>query len=256
LRNREALGRKLTPATNNKTILPVRLGVEKLRMETNLLKYLEPGRFIDSNSAIVVQFSKSVVAHETTAKNKAIKLYYAVRDKIRYNPYRIDMSKTAMKASSILKKKSGYCVQKAVLLAALARAEGIPSRLGFADVKNHLTTKRLKELMKSDIYLYHGYTELYLENRWVKATPAFNLSLCRQFGVDPLEFDGKNDSIFQPLNSKGNRYMEYIHYHGEYAELPYQDIAETMIKHYPFLMSNNSLSVCGDFEMEAGEIKE
>lgn len=222
-------------------------------LNKNFQKYLSPTNFIDSNSPKVVEFAKSVIGEESTEIIKAIKLYYAVRDEIRYNLYHINLSPDAMKASSIIDRKTGYCVQKATLLAAVARAEGIPSRLAFADVKNHLTTKRLKQLMRSDIFLYHGYTELFLDNKWVKATPAFNLSLCKCFGVDPLEFDGKNDSIFQSINSRGNLYMEYILYHGEFVDLPYKKIREIMIKHYPFLFSKNSKTVSNNFELEALE---
>ena len=205
---------------------------------------------MDSESPEVVDFSRSVVKGESGDTGKAVKLYYAVRDNIRYYPYHIDMSPAGMKASSVLAKKKGYCVHKAIVLAAAARSQGIPSRLGFADVKNHLASKRLKELIRNDIYLYHGYTELFLDGKWVKTTPAFNLSLCEVFGVDPLEFDCKNDSMLQAKNSSGSDYMQYIRFHGEYAELPYVKIKEVMSTFYPFLLTRHSASVSGSFEQE------
>ena len=39
------------------------------------------------------------------------------------------------------------------------------SQMGFADVTNHLSTERLRSLMKSNLFIYHGYTELWLENK-------------------------------------------------------------------------------------------
>jgi transglutaminase-like putative cysteine protease len=162
-------------------------------------------------------------------------LYYAVRDKIFYNPYRINFDPPAMKASTVLNKKRGYCVTKAVLLAAVSRAMGIPSRLGFADVKNHLASERLKKIMQSDVFVYHGYTELYLDNKWVKATPAFNLSLCKRFGVNPLEFDGKNDSIFQAYDPSGRHFLKYVRDHGIFNDLPYDQIFEGMKKYHPLV---------------------
>ena len=206
---------------------------------------------MDSRSPIVVDFARSVVNGESTDIGKAVKLYYAVRDNIRYDPYRINLSRAGMKASSVLTDKRGYCVHKAIVLAAAARSEGICSRLGFADVKNHLASKRLKQLIESDIYFYHGYTELFLDGKWVKATPAFNLSLCKVFGVDPLEFDGKNDSMLQAKNSSGSVYMEYIRFHGECADLPYVKIIEVMTRVYPFLLAQHPTSVSGSFEQEA-----
>jgi len=204
-------------------------------LKNNLQIYRSPTFFIDSEASNIVKFSNSITREERTDIGKAVKLYYAVRDNIFYNPYRINFHPPAMKASSILKEKRGYCVTKAVLLAAVARAAGIPSRLGFADVQNHLASERLKKLMQSDIFVFHGYTELYLENKWVKATPAFNLSLCKRFGVNPLEFDGKKDSIFQSYDSSGKHRLKYVREYGIFDDLPYDQIVEGMKKHHPLV---------------------
>lgn len=213
-------------------------------------QYFKPTSFLDSKSAPVMEFAAKATRGEASERGKAVSLYYAVRDGIRYNPYHLDMSPGGMTASSIIIKKKGYCVQKAVVLAAAARSVGIGSRLGFADVRNHLASERLKRLVHDGIYMYHGYTELFLDGKWVKTTPAFNLSLCRLFDVDPLEFDGKNDSILQPTNTAGNMYMEYIRFHGEFADLPYQRIKEAMITHYPFLFKETERSAKDSLEEE------
>lgn len=78
--------------------------------------------------------------------------------------------------------------------AACGIAAGIPARLGFADVKNHLATPRLTDLNGGDVFHWHAYTDLHLEGRWVKATPAFDLALCERFGVLPLEFDASGSA--------------------------------------------------------------
>jgi transglutaminase-like putative cysteine protease len=189
--------------------------------------------YIDKDHPDVRSFATLACKGRSGDIDKALALYYAVRDQIRYNPYSIDPKRSAMKASQILKKGEGYCVAKAVLLTACARNQGIPARLGFADVKNHLNTKKLREMMGTDIFVWHGYSEIYLGNRWVKATPAFNLSLCQNFNVRPLEFDGIHDSIFHPLDTKGNRHMEYVADHGSFNDLPWEKIIAACIKAYP-----------------------
>src|SRR5256886_17432530 len=157
-----------------------------------MTEYLEPGRYIDSAHPGIIGFSTKHAMGETE-RQRAVSLYYAVRDQIRYNPF-LDFSKAEVfKASSVLAAEQGFCVGKAALLAACVRAAGIPARVGFADVKNHLTTPRLAETMGSDLFVYHGYADLYLEGRWVKATPAFNLALCTRVRVKPLEFDGRSE---------------------------------------------------------------
>lgn len=211
-------------------------------MKNTIEIYLKPTYYIDSTAPNIVKFSKKISGKESTDIGKAVKLYYAVRDDIFYNPYRIDFYPLAMKASSILREKRGYCVTKAVLLAALAREAGIPSRLGFADVQNHLASERLKRIMQSDRFVFHGYTELYLENRWVKATPAFNLSLCRRFGVNPLEFDGKNDSVFQAYDASGKHHLKYVKDHGIFDDLPYDMIVDGMKKHHPRLFKKKDVA--------------
>lgn len=196
-------------------------------------EYLTPTYYMDSDHPRVVQFAEKSCKTGVTLLEKAVLLYYAVRDGIRYNPYSMEPEKECMKASFVLDKGQGYCVAKAVLLAACARSQKIPARLGFADVQNHLSSKRLRELMGTDVFVYHGYTELFLNEKWVKATPAFNLTLCQNFNVRPLEFDGTADSIFHPFDNAGNKHMEYVKDHGTFADLPWQTIMAESKKNYP-----------------------
>ncbi len=194
--------------------------------------YLQPAQYIDSAHPAVVAFARQH-ARGAVDRERAVSLYYAVRDGIRYNPF-LDFSRDeAYRASSVLALGEGFCVGKAALLAACARAVGVPARVGFADVKNHLTTPRLRELMGSDLFIYHGYTELLLEGRWVKATPAFNLVLCERFKVKPLEFDGREDSIFHPFDTDGRRHMEYVHDRGTFADVPAEQIKRDFKDYYP-----------------------
>lgn len=168
-----------------------------------------------------------------TPREQAVRLYYAVRDGFRYDPYRLDLSTAGMSASSVLALGYGWCVTKAALLAAAARAIGVPARLGFADVRNHLSTQRMRETMKTDVFIWHGYTELWLEGAWRKATPAFNVELCERFGLHPLEFDGVGDSIYHPFDKAGQRHMEYLRERGSFVEMPLEEIVADFRVVYP-----------------------
>ena len=220
-------------------------------MSEDLQLYLQPTFFLDFNTQELADFASATCAGCTTEAEKATALYYAVRDHILYNPYDLKYSRTAMKASSILQKGSGYCVSKAVVLAAVARQQKIPSRLGFADVTNHLSTAKLREAMGTDLFVYHGYTEMYLFNKWVKATPAFNLSLCTRFNVPPLEFDGSKDSIFHTCNTLGQKHMEYVRDHGHFAELPFEQIFAAYRQVYPKFFYSLTAKQADDFADEA-----
>lgn len=195
-------------------------------------EFLASGRYVDSAHPAVATFSRKFVKGKKDIE-KAVSLYYAVRDEIRYNPFLDFANPDVYRASSVLKADEGFCIGKAALLAAAARVAGIPARVGFADVKNHLTTPRLAETMGSDLFVYHGYTELHLEGKWVKATPAFNLALCKRFRVKPLEFDGRSDAIFHAFDEDERRHMEYLRDRGSFADVPTEEIQRTFRETYP-----------------------
>jgi transglutaminase-like putative cysteine protease len=143
------------------------------------------------------------------------------------------MRHEAYRASATLAAGHGYCVNKAGVMAAACRASGIPARVGYADVRNHMTTKRLAELMGSDVFFYHGYTDVWLDRRWVKATPAFNRELTERFGLRPLDWDGASDSIYHPFDLSGRRHMEYLAYRGVFADIPFDEIRGAFRHYYP-----------------------
>lgn len=195
-------------------------------------EYLKPGRFIDSDHPAVVSFSQKNSKGKSHLE-KAVSLYYAVRDGIRYNPFQNFTLDDAYQASACLERGNGWCVPKAALLAACARVAGIPARVGYADVKNHLTTPELTAKMGTDLFVFHGYTELWLEGRWVKATPVFNRELCARFRVKPLEFDGTQDSLFHPFDEDNRRHMEYLRHRGSFADVPADEIKRVFGETYP-----------------------
>lgn len=207
---------------------------------------LRPTAFIESDHPGVRDFAGRAMGDAADPRERAVRLYYATRDQIRYDPYRLELSVDALKASAVLMSARGWCVNKAVLLAALCRAAGIPARLGYADVRNHLSTERMRQTMQTDTFYYHGYTAILLDGRWVKATPAFNLSLCEKFGLQPLEFDGREDSIYHPFDLAGNRHMEYLQLRGEFDDVPLADIRRNFAEHYPHMARLDE----GDFDQD------
>lgn len=195
-------------------------------------KYLEPTPILDCDHPLVARFTFEAVGDATDPREKAVHLFYAVRDGIRYDPYSPFHLPEHYQASRVLQRGRGYCVCKAALLCAAGRAAGIPSRMGFATVKSHLATTNLIEYLGTDLFVYHGYTEFWLGDRWVKATPAFNKELCLRHDVAPLEFDGYRDCLFQEYDRQNRRYMEYLEYHGTFADVPLKRILKAWDKTY------------------------
>jgi transglutaminase-like putative cysteine protease len=194
--------------------------------------FLAPTRFVDSDHPDVVAFAREVCDGAANDRERASRLFVAVRERLRYDPYTISVDPEEYRASTLLHRERAYCIPKAVLLCAASRAAGIPARLGFADVKNHLASQKLLDTLGTDLFAFHGYVEMWIEGRPVKATPAFNAALCARFGVPALELDGEHDAMMQPFDGQGRRYMEYLKDRGLYLDLPLDEILSTFATLY------------------------
>jgi len=201
---------------------------------------LTPTRFIDSDSEPVRAWAARAGGEGGAPVAVAERLFYAVRDGIRYDPYRVARDPAAYRASAIAEAGGNWCVPKSVLLVACARARGIPARLGFADVRNHLSSDKLSESMGTDLFAWHGYAELWLDERWVKLSTAFNIELCERFGVKALAFDPVNGALMHPYDESGRRHMEYVRERGSFNDLPLAAIFATFDEIYPAMAASDT----------------
>ena len=211
---------------------------------------LGPTYFFDYESPALQAFLAAHVDPALDAFENAIRLYYAVRDGLRYNPYKLDVARESFRLSHLVGLKQSYCIPKAMLYAGVCRALGFPARLGFGDVKNHLSSQQLIDYLGTDLFAFHGYAEIFLNGRWVQATPAFDQRLCAKFGVAPLDFDGTTDSLFQEFDGEGRKFMQYVRYHGCFADLPYEWLMDGMAKAYPRVFAGVRPRRDGDLMLE------
>jgi transglutaminase-like putative cysteine protease len=190
--------------------------------------YLAPAEYIDSDHPTIRRQVSLLGVGQDDHRRAARVLYTFVRDL----PYRIEDfgSIDTYRASAVLAREYGYCVPKAGLLAALCRATGIPARVAFADVQNHLASPRLLRLMGTDTFAWHGYTELWLGGRWVHVSPTFDRETCDRLGVPPLPFDGTNDALLQAFTGGGT--MTYRTWHGAFHDIPARFLQTEMPRRY------------------------
>ena len=199
-------------------------------------EYLKDTLFLDFKDPKFDAFLKEV-DRSRNDKQIALDLYFLVRDAFLYDPYHLDLTFEGLRVSNVLLKKRAWCVEKASLLAACGRKLGIPTRLGYAIVKNHIGVERLTNYLLREEIVFHGYVEMYLDGKWLKCTPAFDQRICRMSGVSPLDWDGENDSLFQEFD-KGSKFMEYLHFYGHFSDVPIELMNSEMRKYYPHLFED------------------
>ncbi|WP_243394756.1 transglutaminase-like domain-containing protein [Leptospira adleri] len=195
--------------------------------------YLASTYYFDHHSPSVLKFIEESTTSDNSPLDKLREFYLGVRDRIRYNPYVVTDSRESYRASEIAESKQNYCIPKSLLFAAGARALGFPSKIGFADVVNHLASERLIQVLGTTTFAYHGYAEILINGNWIKATPVFDKDLCRKFGVEPLDFDGSKDNVFHSFDGKGKKFMEYINQRGVFEDFPFEFVIQGLKDFYP-----------------------
>lgn len=195
-------------------------------------KYFIPTPIFDCDNQTIKTTALQLTYNCKNDKEKAIALFYFVRDQISYSLYAKKHLPEHFKASTTLERRNGYCVQKAVLLITLARSIKIPARLGCAKIRNHLVPQKMLNILKSDIFPWHGYADLYLNEKWIKATPAFDLRMCNENGFIPVEFDGCNNAMFPSHNKEGKPHIEYLLDRGPFDDIPLDHIRKALIERH------------------------
>jgi len=191
--------------------------------------FTAPAEYVDSDHPTIVACATGLLA--TATGDPLVALYELVRD-LPYAAGELEELDT-YRASTTLAAGHGHCVSKAALLAALARAAGHPARVGYADVRNHLASPRLLAAMGTDVFAWHGFTELWVGDRWVRVSPTFDRATCARFGVPPLAWDGVHDALLQAFDGGGT--MQYVAWHGSFHDVPARFLAAEMCRRYPFV---------------------
>ena len=202
--------------------------------EDELAQYLACDTYFNFEHPLIAELAQKIKAN--TDKGKAVEIYYLVRDSFPYNPYSFVEGTDTFAAQFCVQSKQGYCIPKAALMVALCRKFGIPAKIGFADVTNHLSSPKLLALLRTDVFTMHGYVAVYLNGKWIKATPTFNKQLCKRMGTKTLEFDGEQDSLFQEFTEQGEKHMEYLQDWGTFGQMPTDLILQNFNKHYAHIM--------------------
>jgi transglutaminase-like putative cysteine protease len=213
-------------------VVESRVGRTMKKAVSGMEDYLKPTATIDSGNQLITETAWNLTNRASDNPAKARNLFYWVRDEIKYNPFVPLEVFDSYRATETVRRREGSCIEKAAVLAAFARAVGIPARLHFADIRNHLVSSRLLEVMGTNLISYHGYAELHIGGNWVKATPAFDLKMCQEKRIIPVEFDGQHHALLHSRNSDGKLHIEYVQDHGHSIDVPVEEILAAWMRHY------------------------
>jgi len=138
--------------------------------ETDIIDFSDPGI-----RELSLRLSQGCISDIEIAKN----CFLYVRDNIRHTGDYQDVI-TTLKASEVLKHKTGWCYAKSHLLAALLRANGIPTGFSY----QRLSCSEYKK----DIYCLHGLNTICLnEFGWYRVDARGNKEGIRAEFEPPIE---------------------------------------------------------------------
>ncbi|OLS22386.1 MAG: hypothetical protein HeimC2_29660 [Candidatus Heimdallarchaeota archaeon LC_2] len=195
-------------------------------------EYLRETEFFDVNSKFIQDTIRNLELDGLSDIEVAKKLFYHVRDSIRYSIKPVNLEKITYTASHVLQQERSFCIPKAIALGTLARAAGIPSRIHFVDFINHRLSDDLQKMWGTKVMAAHCYTELYLDNKWVKATPALDKAICDRHNFKTVEFDGYTDALLHKVDRSGNPHAEYIKDRGTQSDMSLRLVAEVFNEVY------------------------
>ncbi len=195
-------------------------------------QYLQATDYIDYEHPHIQQILEDLDLDGLSDVDKAVKLFYYVRDTISYSAKVSLLDPKIFRASFTLQQPTSFCIPKALALCALSRAVGIPARIHLVDFYNHRLSDKLEEIWGTKVMAGHCYTELHLNGKWIKATPSLDSGTCDRHEFVQVEFDGTSDAIIKEQDRQGRKHAEYIKDHGAYADLPLTKVMEIFDTNY------------------------
>ncbi len=194
---------------------------------------LGPTDVIDSTHPAIVEMATQLTAGQETPFRRAQALFNFVRDAVRYNIAPDLLSRADWRASATLARGDGFCQQKAVLLAALARAAGIPSAIGFQHLRDYkLLDTRYETAIPHGIIPYHGLTYLWLDGAWRIADATLDAALCKRRRYRLVELQPGADARLPATDLDGKPHFDILAEYGPFPDLP-ESVSEFMVRLRP-----------------------
>ena len=174
---------------------------------------LRPNSIIQSDDPAIVAMAKEMTGDAKDAWGKAVALERGVHELVEEKNF----SQAFATASDVARTREGDCTEHAVLLAALARAVGLPARAVIG----------LVYMTSSQSFGYHMWTEVYVDDRWIavgrhvgpgrhrRGPPqAEPYQLQRRRRIEPLPARGPSDGTSEDRNPRSGAIRVKIYTRG------------------------------------------
>jgi transglutaminase-like putative cysteine protease len=192
---------------------------------------LEATDVIDRDHPVVRATAERVTAGATGAEAVA-RLFAFVRDEIRYDMAPVIADRTDWTASATIERGYGFCQQKAVALAALVRAAGIPSGVGFENLLDHKIPPAYVEHIGSQVLPYHGFTLVRVDDEWQRVDATLDRALCERKNYRLVEYEPDGDCVLPATDRGGRPHFEHLDELVLAADLPDEIVDETLALEY------------------------
>lgn len=192
---------------------------------------LGPTRFIDSTHPSIVAAVDELGIRCLPPVERARRVFAFVKDRIRYE-FSAKMSEEEYIASYVLAAGRGFCVQKAVLLAALGRAAGVPTALALSDLRDRSLPAWVTEALTTDVMHHHGLNAFWLDGAWVKVDASLSPDVVERKGYRDVVFAPPEDALLAPTTLAGAPHADYVAFHGLYADLPFEQMIGAFLEAY------------------------
>ena len=195
--------------------------------------YPEPGEALGSTDAIeadhpAVRETAARVAGDADELEATRRLFEWVRDEIRYEMSPELGSRDDWRASGTLERGYGFCQQKAVLLASLLRARGIPAGIVIQDLLDHKIPPHYVEFLGSQRLEVHGLTCAHVGGRWLRLDATLPRSLCEKKRYRLVEFDGSGDAELPATDADGEPHFDLVRDYGAWPDMPEEIVERTL----------------------------
>ena len=137
--------------------------------------------------------------------NAVERLFDFVRDRIIYDFAPEIKGPEDWQASTILKRGSGFCHQKAILLTAFLRASRLPAALVFQNVMDHvILNSRYEKLLPNGRLPLHALVAVNIKDKWYRLDATLDAELCRKKAYRLAKVIPGEETLLPKATLKGN----------------------------------------------------